>query len=85
LGRVCVNGRGGGQKRKYRVVDYFRRICVKGRLMRICYDRGRSAFLGLILYDNGLLSYLILSNGLKIGNTIFSGPLEKTMLVKNLG
>jgi large subunit ribosomal protein L2 len=85
LGRVCVNGRGGGNKKKYRVVDYLRRVCSMGRLLRISYDSFRSAFLGLLLYNNGLVSYIILSNDIFVGNFVYSGIYSDAILVKDLG
>lgn len=72
-GRICVFHRGGGCAREYRLVDFFRRLNMFGTICKIVYDPNRSAYLGFILYDNGLFSFIVLSEEKKIGDTVFSG------------
>jgi large subunit ribosomal protein L2 len=73
LGRVCVKGRGSGNKRLFRSIDYFKRLNIFGFVGKIIYDGNRSAPIIYILYENGLVCYNILIEGLKLGSTIFSG------------
>ncbi len=72
-GRICVFHRGSGNVFKYRVIDLYRRLNLFGFIYKILYDPNRTAFLGLVLYENGLFSFIILSQGLDIGSRIFSG------------
>ena len=88
LGRVCISGRGGGNKRIFKMLDNFRRIGLFGTISRIIYDKNRSAFLALIIYENGLVSLISLVSGIKEGNILFSGVLftaQKLLSVKQLG
>jgi large subunit ribosomal protein L2 len=73
LGRVCIKGRGSGNKRLFRLVDLFKRISLFGVLCKLIYDSNRSAPFVCILYENGLVAYSILIEGLKIGSNIFTG------------
>lgn len=73
FGRICVFHRGGGNKFKYRLVDFHRRLNQFGYVYSILYDPNRTAFLGLILYNNGLFSHIILSDTVTEGSFIFSG------------
>jgi large subunit ribosomal protein L2 len=75
LGRICVEGRGGGNKRLYRLIDFKRRINSFGTVLKIIFDTNRTAFVGLILYENGLMSYIILSSGLILNSVIYSGTM----------
>lgn len=72
-GRVCVLHRGGATKRMRREVDYFRKIEEYGLVLRVIKDTYRSAHVGLIIYINGLLSYILLSEGVVAGSWIYSG------------
>lgn len=72
-GKICVFHRGGGNKHFYRVIDFYRRLNAFGLIYGISYDPNRSAHLGLILYDNGVFSNIIISDGVLIGGKIFSG------------
>ena len=74
-GRLCVFNRGGGLIRKYRLIDFKRRLNLFGYVYKIFYDPNRTAYLGLISYDNGFFSYIILTEGVRIGSRIFSGNL----------
>jgi len=84
LGRVCINARGSISKRRYLFVDFFRRINNFGYLVKIIKDSNRTAFIGLILYDNGLCSYILLTESVNLGHKIYSGNLRSKELVTNL-
>ena len=73
FGRICVFHRGGGNLKKYRLIDFYRRLNLFGYVYKIIYDPNRTSFIGLIFYENGLFSYIILSDNVVIGNKIFSG------------
>jgi len=73
LGRICIQGRGCGNKRYYRKVNFFRRLNLFGVLCKIIYDSNRTASIVFVLYDNGLSCYNILIEGLSIGSKIYSG------------
>lgn len=73
FGRICVFHRGGGNVRKYRLIDLYRRLNLFGYVYKIIYDPNRTAFVGLVFYENGLFSYIILSDNVKVGNKIYSG------------
>lgn len=72
-GKTCVFHRGGGNKKIYRNIDFYRRLNLFGVVCAVQYDPYRSAFLGLILYDNGLFSYIILAQGVDVSDKVFSG------------
>ncbi|WP_421935781.1 50S ribosomal protein L2 [Phenylobacterium sp.] len=70
-GRVAVRFRGGGAKRLYRVVDFKRRkFDVPATVERMEYDPNRSAFIALVKYADGELSYILAPQRLKAGDTI---------------
>lgn len=73
LGRVCIRGQGGGNKKLYRFIDFFRRLNMKGKIINICYDTNRSSRLALVFYFNGLCSYILLQKNVKINSVIYSG------------
>ncbi|MBE7030013.1 MAG: 50S ribosomal protein L2 [Ruminococcaceae bacterium] len=73
-GRITVRHRGGGNKRKYRVIDFKRnKDGVPATVLTIEYDPNRSANIALIQYEDGVKSYIIAPNGLKVGQTVMSG------------
>jgi len=72
-GSICVFHRGSGLKRNYIFIDFFRRLNLSGQVFRIVHDAFRSAFVGLILYNNGLFSNIILTEGLRVGDYVYSG------------
>jgi large subunit ribosomal protein L2 len=73
-GRISVWQRGGGHKRKYRVIDFLRRkININAVVERIEYDPNRSSFIALIKYDDGVLSYIIAPHKLSIGDVVIAG------------
>ena len=74
-GRITVRHRGGGNRRKYRVIDFKRnRFGIPATVMTLEYDPNRSAFIALIQYEDGVKSYIIAPQDLKVGDVIVSGP-----------
>jgi large subunit ribosomal protein L2 len=74
-GRITVRHRGGGSKRRIRIVDFKRdKTGVPGRVAAIEYDPGRSARIALIFYRDGEKRYIIAPVGLKVGEMIQAGP-----------
>lgn len=74
-GKISVRHQGGGHKRKYRIIDFKRnKDGVPGRVATIEYDPNRSANIALINYLDGDKRYILAPNGLKVGDTIVSGP-----------
>jgi len=72
-GRITVRHRGGGNKIKYRIIDFKRnKLDVPAKVMTLEYDPNRSAFIALIQYEDGVKSYIIAPNGLKVGDTVIS-------------
>lgn len=70
-GRITVRWRGGGHKRAYRLVDFKRRkLDVPATVERIEYDPNRTAFIALIKYADGGLSYILAPQRLAVGDTI---------------
>ena len=75
LGRITVRHHGGGHKRKYRLIDFKRTTDnVKAKVATIEYDPNRSANIALIVYENGIKSYILAPKGLEVGMTVVSGP-----------
>ncbi len=73
-GRITVWSRGGGHKRRYRVIDFKRRkFDVPAKVERLEYDPNRTAFIALIRYEDGELSYILAPQRLKVGDTVVSG------------
>jgi large subunit ribosomal protein L2 len=73
LGRICVHHQGGGQKKNYRLIDFFRRINSFGSVIKLCFDCNRSSLLALVLYDNGLCSFIIAADEIGIKSLVYSG------------
>jgi len=74
-GRITSRRRGGGHKRRYRVIDFKRdKVGVKGTVAEIEYDPNRSANIALIFYADGEKRYIIHPRGLSVGDVIESGP-----------
>ena len=72
-GRITVRHRGGGNKRKYRVIDFRRnKLETPAVVQRIEYDPNRSAFIALVKYEDGELRYILAPVGLKVGDTVVS-------------
>ena len=72
-GHITVRHRGGGNKRKYRVIDFKRqKLDMPATVQRIEYDPNRSAFIALIKYEDETLSYILAPYGLKVGDKVVS-------------
>jgi large subunit ribosomal protein L2 len=73
-GKITVRHRGGGEKRKYRLID-FKRIKdgITARVTAIEYDPNRSSNIALITYKDGVKSYILAPKGLEVGSIIESG------------
>jgi large subunit ribosomal protein L2 len=73
-GRITVRFRGGGHKQSYRLVDFKRRkFNVPATVERLEYDPNRTAFLALLKYEDGELSYIIAPQRLKVGDVVVAG------------
>ena len=74
-GRITVRHRGGGHKRMYRLIDFKRnKIGVAARVFSIEYDPNRSARIALLQYADGEKRYILAPVGIKVGDTLMSGP-----------
>ena len=74
-GKITVRHRGGGHKRRYRVLDFKRdKIGVPGRVASIEYDPNRSARIALVVYADGEKRYIVAPVGLLVGDVVNSGP-----------
>ena len=72
-GHITVRHKGGGNKRKYRVIDFKRqKLDMPATVQRIEYDPNRSAFIALIKYEDETLSYILAPYGLKVGDKVVS-------------
>ena len=72
-GRITVRHRGGGNKRKYRIIDFRRdKLEMPAVVQRLEYDPNRSAFIALVKYEDGELRYILAPVGLKAGDTVVS-------------
>jgi len=74
FGRITVWGKGGGHKRKYRIIDWKRnKYNIIAKIERIEYDPNRSPYIALILYEDGERRYILCPEGLKVGDIVVSG------------
>ena len=74
-GRITVRHRGGGNRRKYRVIDFKReRFGIPATVQTLEYDPNRSAFIALVQYEDGEKRYIIAPQDLTVGDKIVSGP-----------
>ena len=73
-GRITVRHRGGGSRRKYRIIDFKRQKSdMPAKVLTLEYDPNRSAFISLIQYEDGTKSYIVAPHGLSVGDTVVSG------------
>jgi len=73
-GRITARRRGGGHKRRYRMIDFRRqKFDVAATVERIEYDPNRTAFIALIRYEDGEQSYIIAPQRLQVGDSVMSG------------
>jgi large subunit ribosomal protein L2 len=74
-GRITVRHQGGGHKQYMRIIDYKRnKLAIPGKVSAIEYDPNRTARLALIVYADGEKRYIVAPVGLKVGDSIMSGP-----------
>ena len=74
-GRITVRHKGGGNRRKYRIIDFKRdKIDVAGTVIRLEYDPNRSAHIALVEYTDGERRYIVAPVGLNVGDTVVSSP-----------
>jgi len=89
-GHLTMRYRGGGQKQKYRIVDFKRdKHNIEAKVASIEYDPNRTAFIALVEYSDGEKRYIIAPQGIKVGSTVISGPsvapeVGNTLLLKNM-
>lgn len=75
LGRVTSRARGGGHKRRYRLIDFKReKLGVTARVESIEYDPNRTARIALLVYPDGERRYILAPDGLRPGDSVQSGP-----------
>ena len=73
-GRITVRHRGGGNRRKYRIIDFKRdKADIPAKVLTLEYDPNRTAHIALVQYEDGEKRYIIAPNGLKVGDTVVSG------------
>ena len=78
-GIITIKGRGGGHKRKYRKIDFHRKLTVAAKVATIEYDPNRNARIALLHYKDGSKKYIVCPRSLKVGMEIYSGtdvPIE---------
>jgi len=73
-GRMTMRYKGGGHKRRYRIIDFKRtKDGIPAEVASIQYDPNRTAFIALLNYQDGEKAYIIAQNGLQVGQTVVSG------------
>ena len=73
-GRITIRHKGGGHKRRYRLIDFKRnKYDIEGRISSIEYDPNRNAFISLVNYNDGEKRYILHAENLKVGDIISSG------------
>ncbi len=73
-GRITVRHRGGGHRRKYRIIDFKRnKVDMPATVLTLEYDPNRSAHIALVQYEDGEKRYIVAPQGLKVGDTVVSG------------
>lgn len=74
-GRICVRFRGGGAKRRYRILNWGQeKVNVPGKVISIEYDPNRTAFICLVQYEDNTKGYLLAPQGIKVGDEILCEP-----------
>ena len=81
FGRICVQHQGGALKNRFLKIDRFRQLNQFGILCKIYQHFFFFGYVGLILYDNGLSNFILLSEGLRIGFRVFSGFMQSSVNV----
>ena len=89
-GRITIRRRGGGHKRRYRIIDFKRdKFDMEAKVMTVEYDPNRSANISLLQYDDGEKRYILSPVGLKVDDKVISGekvPLRtgNSLILKNI-
>ena len=74
-GKITVRHQGGGARRKYRIIDFRRgKDTIPAKVAAIEYDPNRTCFIALLVYADGEKRYILAPLGLKVGDTVMSGP-----------
>jgi large subunit ribosomal protein L2 len=73
-GKMTMRNRGGGHKRRYRIIDFKRNRYESAEVLTIEYDPNRTAFISLVQYADGEKRYIVVPKGIKVGQKITSGP-----------
>jgi large subunit ribosomal protein L2 len=85
LGRMTNINRGGGHKRRLRLVDFKRsKDGIPARVAAIEYDPNRSSRLALLVYSDGEKRYIIAASGLRVGDSVMSGPTAEVAVGNSL-
>ena len=72
-GRITVRHHGGGNRQKYRIIDFKRNSETTNKVVAIEYDPNRTAYLALLEDDTGKKSYILAPDGLSVGDTLYAG------------
>ena len=89
-GKITVRHRGGGVKRKYRIIDFKRKKDgVQAKVATIEYDPCRTGYIALVVYADGEKRYILAPAGIKVGDIVVSGPdvdikIGNTLPLKNI-
>ncbi|MDB9791158.1 50S ribosomal protein L2, partial [Bacteroidia bacterium] len=73
-GKMTMRNRGGGHKRRYRIIDFKRNRYEAAEVLTIEYDPNRTAFISLVQFADGEKRYIIAPKGIKVGQSLQSGP-----------
>ena len=73
-GKITVRHQGGGNKQKYRIIDFKRACTGEATVIGIEYDPNRTAYIALVQYEDGTKKYIIAPVGLTDGDKVYSGP-----------
>ena len=85
-GRITSRRRGGGHKRRYRIIDFKRnKFDIQGEVITVEYDPNRSSRIALINYEDDEKRYILAPDGIKVGNKIISSTDKDASLPFNIG
>ena len=73
-GKITVRHKGGGNRQKYRLIDFKRQNTSPATVVGVEYDPNRTAYIALLQHEDGKKNYVVASAGLKDGDVIYSGP-----------
>ncbi len=84
-GHVTCRGQGGGHKQRIRLVDFRRaKHGMEAKVLTVEYDPNRSARIALVQYQDGLKSYILCAEGMKVGDVVMSGPTAEVKVGNHL-